>query len=68
MEAIDNNRFFYVSQWESWLRHTLWRIPFVRSHLQFGTGGTGSQTMDKWINLWPAMEKVALLAAAALGS
>jgi len=24
--------------------------------------------MDKWINLWPAMEKVALLAAAALGS
>jgi len=23
--------------------------------------------MDKWINLWPAVEKVALLAAAVLG-
>jgi len=34
MEAIDNNRFFYISQWQSWLRQTLLRIPFVHSHLQ----------------------------------
>src|ERR1019366_6671005 len=64
MEAIDNNRFFYVSQWKSWLRHTVWRIPFVRSHLQFASANR-SQAMDKWINLWQAVEKVALRAAQA---
>ena len=64
MEAIDNNRFFYVSQWKSWLRHTVWRIPFVRSHLQLASANR-SQAMDKWINLWQAVEKVALRAAQA---
>ena len=34
MEAIDNNRFFYVSQWESWFPPTLLRIPFVHIYLQ----------------------------------
>jgi hypothetical protein len=34
MEAIDNNRFFYISQWKNCPNHALFYIPFVRSHLQ----------------------------------
>ncbi len=40
MEAIDNNRFFSVSQWKSCSRYGLLCIFFVHSHLQFASGST----------------------------